>query len=84
MHGSRLNIYVKDTGIGIPEGHEEIIFERFRQGSTGLCRKYEGAGLGLSISKAYVEQLGGSIRVESELGKGSTFLVELPINFMTN
>jgi PAS domain S-box-containing protein len=70
---SLLTFYVKDTGIGIrPEKHK-IIFERFRQGNESLNREYEGAGLGLSISKAYVEMLGGKIWVESEQGKGSSF-----------
>ncbi|MBV5335184.1 MAG: PAS domain-containing protein [Sulfuricurvum sp.] len=73
-----LVFYVKDTGIGIRREHLGIIFERFRQGSETLNRKYEGAGLGLSISKAYVEMLGGQIWVESEEGKGSTFYFTIP------
>jgi len=70
---SLLTFYVKDTGIGISKEKHTIIFERFRQGSESLTREYEGAGLGLSISKAYVEMLGGKMWVESESGKGSTF-----------
>lgn len=58
-----LEFYVKDSGPGIPDEQKEIIFERFRQGSESLSRNYEGAGLGLSISKAYVEMLGGKIWV---------------------
>jgi PAS domain S-box-containing protein len=78
-----LEFYVKDTGIGIPPEKKEIIFERFRQGSESLTRNYEGAGLGLAISKAYVEMLGGKIWVESnpdslQEGKGSTFYFTLP------
>jgi PAS domain S-box-containing protein len=73
-----LELFVKDTGIGIPEGQKEIIFERFRQGSDSLTRNYEGAGLGLSISKAYVEILGGKIWVDSEYGKGSAFYFTIP------
>jgi PAS domain S-box-containing protein len=75
---SKLEFYVADTGPGISSEKKELIFERFMQADQGLTRKYEGAGLGLAISKAYVELLGGSIWVESELGKGSTFFFELP------
>ena len=70
--------YVTDTGSGIPPEMKDIIFDRFMQAEQGYTRKYEGVGLGLTISKAYVEQLGGSIRLESEFGKGSTFFFELP------
>ncbi|MCX6158095.1 MAG: PAS domain S-box protein [Ignavibacteriae bacterium] len=73
-----LEFYVKDTGAGIEQDQKEIIFERFRQGSEGLSRGYEGSGLGLSISKAFVEILGGKIWVESEAGKGSTFYFTIP------
>ncbi|MDD4921084.1 MAG: ATP-binding protein [Bacteroidales bacterium] len=75
-----LEFSVKDTGIGISQDQKKIIFERFRQGSEMLSRNYEGAGLGLSISKAYVEMLGGEIWVESVLGKGSTFYFTIPEN----
>lgn len=75
---SGLEFYVSDTGMGIQPDAKEMIFERFMQADLGSTRKFEGVGLGLTISKAYVEQLGGSIRVESEVGKGSTFLFELP------
>ena len=64
--------------MGIREEQKSFIFERFRQGSESLSRNYEGAGLGLSISKAYVEMLGGKIWVESQFGKGSTFYFTLP------
>jgi len=75
---SKLVFFVRDTGIGIRREQLGIIFERFRQGSESLNRKYEGAGLGLSISKAYVEMLGGQIWAESEEGKGSTFYFTIP------
>lgn len=75
-----LEFYVKDTGVGIREDLKEIVFDRFRQGSELINRNYEGAGLGLSISKAYVEMLGGEIRVESELGKGSDFYFTIHCN----
>ncbi len=73
-----IEFYVKDTGIGVSKKHQQLIFERFRQGSESLNRNYEGAGLGLSISKAYVEMLGGQIWLESEEGEGSTFYFTLP------
>jgi PAS domain S-box-containing protein len=76
--GSYLEFFVKDTGVGIHQDQMEIIFERFRQGNDLNTRYIEGAGLGLSISKAYVEMLGGKIWVESELGKGSIFYFTLP------
>jgi len=76
--GDFIEFYVKDTGSGVSKTHQKLIFERFRQGSESLNRKYEGAGLGLSISKAYVEMLGGQIWVESEEGKGSVFYFTLP------
>jgi PAS domain S-box-containing protein len=75
---SELEFFVKDTGEGIRDEQKNIIFERFRQGSESHIRNYDGAGLGLSISKAYVESLGGKIWVESELGKGSTFYFTIP------
>ncbi len=78
--GDFLEFYVKDTGVGIEESQQEIIFERFRQVSETLARSHEGAGLGLAISKAYVEMLGGRIWVESEFGKGSTFYFTIPMS----
>lgn len=67
-----LEFFIKDTGTGVPEELKEIIFERFRQGSESLIRNYEGAGLGLSISKGYVDVLGGKIWVESNPDKPLT------------
>jgi PAS domain S-box-containing protein len=78
--GEYLEFFVKDTGVGIPQNQQQIIFERFRQGSDSLTRRYEGSGLGLSISKSYVEMLGGKIWVESAEGKGSTFYFTIPYN----
>jgi len=75
---TELTFFVKDTGIGIRQEYLSIVFERFRQGSGLLARNYEGAGLGLSISKAYVEMLGGKIWVESEPEKGSVFYFTIP------
>ena len=73
-----LEFFVRDSGVGISPEHKEIIFERFRQGSESLNRRYEGAGLGLSISKSFVEMLEGSIWVESEPGEGSVFYFTIP------
>jgi PAS domain S-box-containing protein len=80
VKNNHLEFYVKDSGIGIsPEMHEEI-FKRFRQVDSTNVRQYGGSGLGLSISKAYVEFFGGKIWLSSELNKGSTFYFTLPYN----
>ena len=71
--------YVKDSGIGISEDKFQSIFDRFVQIDGSNTRSYEGSGLGLSISKAYAEMLGGEIRVESNVGKGSAFYFQLPV-----
>lgn len=76
--GDFLVFYVKDTGIGIPKDKQGVIFERFVQADMSNSRLSEGTGLGLSISKAFVEMLGGSIRLESEEGKGSCFWFTIP------
>jgi signal transduction histidine kinase len=73
------NIIVRDTGIGIAKNKQEIIWQEFRQASEGTNRDYQGTGLGLSIIKKYTELLGGSIELESELGKGSKFTLSLPM-----
>jgi PAS domain S-box-containing protein len=75
-----IEFYVKDNGIGIPKHRQKAIFERFIQADIEDVRVYEGAGLGLSISKAYVELLGGEMWVESTEGKGSAFYFTLPYN----
>lgn len=71
----RLRIYVSDTGIGIAPEACEKVFDRFIK----LNSFVQGTGLGLSISKSIIEQLGGTIGVDSELGKGSTFWFTLPV-----
>lgn len=73
----RLEFSVVDTGIGIPEARLATIFESFTQASGSTKRLYGGTGLGLTISKQLTELQGGSIRVDSEEGKGSTFAVEI-------
>jgi len=76
-------ISVEDTGVGIAEDDREVIFEKFRQsravsGKDSLTREYSGTGLGLSIVRELCMLMGGEVRVESVLGKGSTFTVRLP------
>ncbi len=75
---STLEFYVIDTGIGIAADMKEKIFDRFHQVDNTLTRTQEGSGLGLSISQAYVEMLGGTIRIESREGWGSEFYFTLP------
>lgn len=74
-----LEFFVKDTGIGIADENHDLIFEKFRQIDSSTKRKYGGNGIGLSITKALVVLLGGSIWVESRLGEGSTFYFILPV-----
>jgi signal transduction histidine kinase/CheY-like chemotaxis protein len=81
--GEFIQFYVKDTGIGIPEELHEKIFLRFIQVEKSMSRNYEGAGLGLAISKELVEMLGGRIWVESTTGKGTTFFFTLPLIMIT-
>jgi len=73
-----IECYVKDTGIGIAKERHEAVFNRFEQADIEDKAAYQGSGLGLTISKAYVEMLGGQIVVESEPGKGSTFYFTIP------
>jgi signal transduction histidine kinase len=75
-----LNLYVKDTGIGINKINLEKIFIHFAQEEVALERKPEGLGLGLSIANAYIELLGGSLIVESEKGKGALFTLQFEYN----
>jgi PAS domain S-box-containing protein len=77
---TQVEFWVSDTGMGIPKKIQTRIFERFVQGDTSLSRPYEGAGLGLAISKSYVELLGGKISFESEEGVGTTFYFYLPLS----
>ena len=76
---NNIEFYVKDTGRGIAPEQQQAIFKRFVQVDTSLSRDHEGAGLGLSIAKAYVEILGGKIWVESEKEKGSVFYFTIPL-----
>lgn len=72
-------ISVKDTGIGIPNGKIDSVFERFSQISNIFSRSHEGSGIGLSLVKSFIELHGGTISVESDLGKGSKFTIKLPV-----
>jgi signal transduction histidine kinase len=77
---ARWVIEVVDTGAGIPEAEHLTIFEPFRQLSNSITRENRGSGLGLAIVKQLAELMGGQISLQSEVGRGSTFTVTLPIN----
>ncbi|MEM9541085.1 MAG: ATP-binding protein [Cyanobacteria bacterium P01_E01_bin.42] len=78
IEGDRLKLIVKDTGIGIARKRQKRIFEEFYQGDQSTTRKYSGTGLGLAITKSLVELMQGTIELKSQLGKGTTFSIELP------
>lgn len=75
----RIRLVVADTGPGIDPDQHEQVFEKFRQLDSSATREHSGTGLGLAITRELSNMLGGNIRLESELGKGATFIVELPI-----
>jgi PAS domain S-box-containing protein len=77
-------IKIIDTGIGIPLDKQAVIWEEFRQVSEGLSRSFEGTGLGLTLVKNNTELMKGTISLESEVGKGSAFIVEFPLTETTN
>ena len=78
---SRLAVTVQDTGIGIARGDLERILSAFEQAESGRSRRHDGAGLGLTVTHRLVQLMGGDLRVESELGRGSTFAftIDLPV-----
>lgn len=75
---NKIQFFVRDSGIGIPEDKRDIIFERFRQVQEGSTRKYGGTGIGLYISKNIINLLGGDIWFDSKIGEGTTFYFSLP------
>ena len=81
--GENIIISIKDTGIGIPNEKLGIIFDRFRQVDRSLKRNQEGSGIGLSIVKSLVELHRGKISVLSEYGKGTEFIIVLPVIVLT-
>ena len=80
LQPSTLNLSVSDHGPGIPASEHEKIFERFYRLGSELRRETQGVGIGLSIVKHVVEAHGGRVRVQSEVGQGSRFTIELPAN----
>lgn len=74
---------VSDTGVGIAPEEQELVFEKFRQAGNTLTREHDGTGLGLSIVRELTKLLGGEVSLQSELGKGSTFTVVIPIELST-
>ncbi len=80
----RLYVEIKDTGVGIAGEQQDDIFEPFVQEDASTTRRYEGSGLGLSLSKRIIESMGGSIGVKSIKGVGSSFYFELPVKVMGN
>ena len=78
LKGDNLEFFVSDTGIGISKDQFQMIFDRFYQVENSIHRQYEGTGLGLTITKAYVELMGGKIWLTSEPGQGSVFYFTIP------
>jgi CheY-like chemotaxis protein len=78
VHDDIVQFLVEDTGIGIPNDMQDLIFQRFRQLDNSSTRKYGGTGLGLALSKGYITLMGGNISLVSEPGKGSCFTFTIP------
>lgn len=77
-----VTISVKDNGIGVPDNMKDVIFDRFRQVDSSLRREKEGSGIGLALSKSIIERHYGNISLKSSIGKGSEFIIELPIRLV--
>ena len=81
IKSKKLNIFVKDTGIGIAKDRQEAIFKSFEQAEESTKDEFGGTGLGLAISASYVKELGGKLLLDSVLNEGSTFYFDIPIEF---
>ncbi|SHI48111.1 Signal transduction histidine kinase [Malonomonas rubra DSM 5091] len=79
LSGSQLLLTVTDTGIGLSESDQKFIFDEFRQVDGSTTRNFEGTGLGLAITKRFVEEMGGSIEVDSTPGQGASFSLHIPL-----
>ncbi|MDD3247332.1 MAG: PAS domain-containing sensor histidine kinase [Methanosarcina sp.] len=79
--GDSVRVSISDTGIGISEKDQKLLFQPFMQVDSSISRQYEGTGLGLALVRKFVELHGGKVWVESETGKGSTFTFELPLKY---
>jgi two-component system sensor histidine kinase BarA len=77
-----VTIAVIDTGVGVAKEEQELVFQKFRQSGNPLTRDYAGTGLGLSIVRELCKLLGGEVTLQSELGRGSTFTVRLPMQLI--
>lgn len=80
--GDTVDVSVKDTGIGIEKNKWSVIFERFRQVNSSLVKDSQGSGIGLSIVKSLVEMHNGQIKVDSEVGKGTEFILSFPVKIL--
>ncbi|WP_243612564.1 sensor histidine kinase [Shimia aestuarii] len=80
MHGAHLRISIEDRGIGIPTGKEDQVFGRFNQVDFNASKVSGGSGLGMHIAKILIERMGGAISYESEVGKGTTFYIDVPLS----
>ncbi|GLC26192.1 sensor histidine kinase [Roseisolibacter agri] len=81
VRDGRVAYRVQDTGIGIPPDAQQMVFDEFRQVDGSAVRRYGGSGLGLALARRIARLLGGDIALESAVGQGSTFTVELPLDF---
>jgi urea transport system substrate-binding protein len=77
--GESVAFSVRDTGIGIPEDKLDSLFDEFVQADSSTTRKYGGTGIGLTITRAFCQMMGGTVEVESEVGVGTCFTIRLPV-----